>query len=87
VTTPWILVRRHLVSHWVRTLLTGAGLVVALFLYCLLVSLVTSLDAVVKESASDRLITQPIGSRPRMSSASSPPVAASVSYFPTRVRS
>jgi putative ABC transport system permease protein len=58
VTTPWILVRRHLVSHWVRTLLTGAGLVVALFLYCLLVSLVTSLDAVVKESASDRLITQ-----------------------------
>lgn len=56
--TPWILVRRHLVTHWVRTLLTGAAMVVALYLYCLLISLVTTLDAVVTESASDRLVTQ-----------------------------
>jgi putative ABC transport system permease protein len=58
VSTPWILVRRHLVAHWVRTALTGSAMVVALYLYCFLISLVTSLDAVVTESASNRVITQ-----------------------------
>jgi putative ABC transport system permease protein len=58
VSTPWILVRRHLVTHWVRTLLTGSGMVVALYLYCLLSSLVTTLHAVVDQAASNRLVTQ-----------------------------
>jgi putative ABC transport system permease protein len=55
---PWILARRHLRVHWARTGLTVAALVVALYLFCFLVSLVTTLDASVKSAASNRVITQ-----------------------------
>ena len=52
-----LLVRRLAVSHPVRSLLTVGGVVVAMFLFCLLRSIVTSLDAAVKASASNRIIT------------------------------
>ena len=58
MTTPWILARRSLASHWVRSGLTFASLFVALFLFCTLVSVVTSTQAAVSSSASNRIITQ-----------------------------
>ncbi|MFQ5655121.1 MAG: ABC transporter permease [Planctomycetota bacterium] len=56
--TPWRLVRRHLVTHWLRSSLTIAAMCVAVFLFCFLISIVTSLDDAVKESASNRLVVQ-----------------------------
>lgn len=56
--TPWLLVGRHLRAHWLRTALTGASVVVAIFLFCTLVSVVTSLDAAVTGSATNRVMTQ-----------------------------
>lgn len=50
--------RRHLRVHWLRTTLTGLALLVAVFLFCFLISIVTTLDAAVKSSAKDRVITQ-----------------------------
>jgi len=58
VATPLILMRRHLRVHWLRTALTGAALLVAVFLFCFLISIVTSLHAAVKGAAKDRVITQ-----------------------------
>jgi putative ABC transport system permease protein len=51
------LVRRHAVSHPVRAILTVAAVTVAIFLFCFLRSIVTSLDAAVNESSSRRIIT------------------------------
>jgi len=51
------LVRRYAVSHPVRALLTIGAVAVAMFLFCFLRSIVTSLDAAVNESASNRIIT------------------------------
>ena len=51
------LVRRHALSHPVRALLTIGAVAVAMFLFCFLRSIVTSLDAAVKESSSNRIIT------------------------------
>ncbi len=51
------LVRRHAWSHPVRAALTVGAVAVAIFLFCFLRSIVTSLDAAVKESASNRIIT------------------------------
>jgi len=51
------LVRRHAVSHPVRAALTIGAVAVAIFLFCFLRSIVTSLDAAVSESASNRIIT------------------------------
>jgi putative ABC transport system permease protein len=51
------LVRRHAVSHPVRALLTIGAVMVAMFLFCFLRSVVTSLDSAVKESSSRRIIT------------------------------
>lgn len=45
-------------AHWIRTGLTLSALVVALFLFCFLVSIVTSAESAVKQSASNRLVVQ-----------------------------
>ncbi|HZJ72169.1 MAG TPA: hypothetical protein VFF36_14650, partial [Planctomycetota bacterium] len=58
MTTPLILMRRNLRIHWLRTTLTGLALTVAAFLFCLLISIVTSLHAATKNAAKDRVITQ-----------------------------
>jgi putative ABC transport system permease protein len=50
------LVWRHAASHPVRALLTIGAVAVAMFLFCFLRSIVTSLDAAVKESSSRRII-------------------------------
>ena len=55
---PWSLIRKNMVEHWLRSGLTMASITVAIFLFCSLVSLVTSLDDAVKESASNRVLTQ-----------------------------
>jgi len=51
------LVRRHATSHPVRALLTIGAVAVALFLFCFLRSIVTSLNAAVSDAASNRIIT------------------------------
>ncbi|MHC5011281.1 MAG: ABC transporter permease [Planctomycetota bacterium] len=51
------LVLRHLWSHPVRSLLTVGAVAVAIFLFCFLRSIITSLDAAVTASASNRIIT------------------------------
>ncbi|MDA1194143.1 MAG: FtsX-like permease family protein [Planctomycetota bacterium] len=51
------LVRRQALSHPVRALLTVGAVAVAMFLLCFLRSIVTSLDAAVKESSGRRIIT------------------------------
>jgi len=51
------LVRRHAWSHPVRALLTVGAVAVAVFLFCFLRSIVTSLDSAVKEAASNRIVT------------------------------
>lgn len=56
--TPWILSRRHPRVHWVRTLLTACAMGLAFFLLCLLVSLVTTLNAAVSQASSQRLFMQ-----------------------------
>ncbi len=58
MTTPWILARRHLRVHWLRTTLTVTALIIALFLFCFLIALVRGLDLAVKTAATDRVITQ-----------------------------
>ncbi len=51
------LVRRQAMSHPVRAILTVGAVAVAIFLLCFLRSIVTSLDAAVKESSGRRIIT------------------------------
>ena len=51
------LVRRNLTSHPLRSLLTTGAVAVALFLYCFLRSIVTSLEATVEASSARRLVT------------------------------
>lgn len=58
MTTPWILVRRNMRVHWLRTALTLLSLIVAMFLLCFLISLVTSLNSAVTGAATNRVITQ-----------------------------
>lgn len=55
---PLRLVFKNLLRHPVRSLLTVGSLTVALFLLCMLRSLVVSLDAGVRGSRSDRIIVQ-----------------------------
>ena len=50
------LARRQAFSHPVRTMLTVAAVAVAMFLFCFLRSIVTSLDAAVTQSASNRIV-------------------------------
>ena len=58
MSTPLILMRRHLRVHWMRTALTALALLVAVFLFCFLISIVTTLQGAVESSAKDRVITQ-----------------------------
>jgi putative ABC transport system permease protein len=51
------LVRRHLLSHPVRSVLTVLAIAVAMFLFCFLRSILTSLNAAVTASATNRVIT------------------------------
>lgn len=51
------LVLRHILSHPVRSLLTVSAVGVAMFLFCFLRSIVTSLESAVKDSASNRIVT------------------------------
>ena len=52
-----LLARRQAGGHPLRTLLTVGAATVAIFLFCFLRSIVTSLDAAVDASASNRIIT------------------------------
>jgi putative ABC transport system permease protein len=56
--TPWILARRHLRIHWVRSGLTVAMMAVAVLLFATVTSLVTTLQASVDDASETRLITQ-----------------------------
>lgn len=55
---PFVLVYKNLFKHWVRAGLTVGSLAIALFLLCVLRSLVVALDAGVRESAANRQIVQ-----------------------------
>lgn len=52
------LIFKNLFRHWLRSVLTIASLAVAMFLLCVLQSLVVALDAGVRSASSDRLIVQ-----------------------------
>lgn len=52
------LVWKQLWSHPLRSVLTVLAVTIAMFLYCFLQSILTSLDAAVTASASNRIITQ-----------------------------
>jgi len=56
--TPWRLVWKHLWAHKVRTGLTVSAMLVALFLFCCLVSIVTTVNAAVTAAAGNRLVVQ-----------------------------
>jgi len=58
VKVPLRLIPKNLLKHPLRSLLTVLSLAVALFLLCLLRSLVVTLDAGVENSKSDRVIAQ-----------------------------
>ena len=55
---PWRLIYKNITKHWMRSTLTVGSLILALFLLCLLRSLVVALDAGVRNAAVDRLIVQ-----------------------------
>ena len=55
---PWILARRHLSIHWVRSGLTVAMMSVAVLLFATVTSLVTTLQASVDDASDTRLIKQ-----------------------------
>lgn len=55
---PLSLVPRHLLQHKVRSLLTMASIVVAVFLITLLETIVASLDAGVEAASANRLVVQ-----------------------------
>ena len=52
----WRLVWRNLLSHPVRSLLTVGAIAVAMFLFCFVRSIVTSLDAAVNAAKTNRII-------------------------------
>lgn len=56
--TPWRLVVRHVRTHWLRSGLTVAAMVLALFLFCFVISVVTTLRGAVAEASGNRLIVQ-----------------------------
>lgn len=55
---PWFMIRKHLAAHWLRSGLTMAAMTVALFCFCTLISVVTSLNSTVSEAASNRVLVQ-----------------------------
>lgn len=56
--TPWRLVPKHLLARPGRTILTTSAVVLALFLFVFLISLVTTLDAAINDASSNRLFVQ-----------------------------
>lgn len=56
--TPWRLVTGHLRTHWLRSGLTMLAMSLALFLFCFVVSVVTSLEQAITSAAANRLIVQ-----------------------------
>lgn len=58
MSTPWSLVRKHLLEHWARTLLTIAAIALAMFLFSFVRSIVTTLDNAITAAANDRLVVQ-----------------------------
>ncbi len=55
--TPWMLIPAHVRRNRLRTALTVGSVAVALFLFCLLRTVVTSIEATVSKTASTRVIT------------------------------
>ncbi|MDG2149549.1 MAG: ABC transporter permease [Planctomycetota bacterium] len=53
-----VLVRKHLLQHWVRSGLTVAAITLAMFLLCSVISIVTTLDRAVNSEATQRLVVQ-----------------------------
>ncbi len=58
MTTPWILVRKNLASHWFRSGLTIAATTLAMLLFCIVTSIVTTLDKAISSAAANRLVVQ-----------------------------
>lgn len=58
MSVPLQLVRRHLAADWLRTILTAGAMAIAVFLFCFLVSIVTTLRAATRDSAGNRLIVE-----------------------------
>lgn len=56
--TPWKLVARNMADHWLRSGLTVGALTLALFLFCFVVSIVTTLRNAVDSAADNRLVVQ-----------------------------
>jgi putative ABC transport system permease protein len=55
--TPWVLVFAHVRRNRLRTALTVGSVAIALFLFCLLRTVVTSIEATVSKATSSRVIT------------------------------
>jgi len=56
--STFVLVRRHLQHHWLRSGLTMAALALAMFLLCFVISIVTTLEAAITSAATTRLVVQ-----------------------------
>lgn len=56
--TPWVLVRKQLLDHWLRSLLTVLAIALAMFLFSFVRSIVTTLDNAVNAAADNRLVVQ-----------------------------
>ena len=55
---PWVLLFAHARRNRLRSLLTVGSVAVALFLYCSLRTVITSIEATVKDASAHRLIVQ-----------------------------
>jgi putative ABC transport system permease protein len=55
---PWVLVPAHCRKAWLRSFLTAGSVAVAVFLFCILRTVVTSIEGTVSNVASSRLISQ-----------------------------
>lgn len=58
MTTPWILVRKNLFNNWFRSGLTIAATTLAMLLFCIVTSIVTTLDKAISSAAANRLVVQ-----------------------------
>jgi len=55
--TPWMLIPAHVRRNRLRAALTVGSVAIALFLFCLLRSVVTGIEATVSKASSTRVIT------------------------------
>ncbi|MFN0060018.1 MAG: ABC transporter permease [Planctomycetota bacterium] len=53
---PWILLYRHLLHHKLRSTMTSAAVLMAIFLFCMLTTFVDALQKSVAEAAANRLL-------------------------------